>query len=237
MSRSQSPVRALAWTTALALPLFFCSWARATTRPDPLEDVEGCERWVGKSAGNDPSVRLDVRLCPKGQGVTGHVQWSSLVSGWNVREVSGSWSADGNTLTLKDMRITEQKPNPGYRFCTIDRYELSRQGPDALEGKYHSSECRDDATVSLTRAPRAPGTADSAGTSEPTSKPPSPPAESAPPTPQSSTPPAEDAPEPDGSSSGCGACAAVPRARPTSSAWLLLGLGLWLRRRHGAAHG
>ena len=40
---------------------------------------------------------------------------------------------------------------PGWRFCVVDRYDLSGS-KDALTGKYHSSGCNDNAAMTLTRS-------------------------------------------------------------------------------------
>lgn len=121
--------------------------AKAAEHPPVLDDQDGCQRWIGGASGNDPSVRIVLRLCPKeGGGVGGQSQWSSLESGWNVRVVDGAW--DGDRLTLRDVRIAEERPNPGWRFCTIDRWDLRRSG-DRLNGSYTSTACDDHARVSL----------------------------------------------------------------------------------------
>jgi hypothetical protein len=103
-------------------------------------------------------------LCQEGENVTGEMQWSSLVSGWSVRPVEGSWN--GDTLVMRDLRLSENRPQPGWMFCTVDRWELRRTG-NRLEGTYDSAACRDHATVWLERmeddapAPRpAPGSVD-----------------------------------------------------------------------------
>src|SRR5229473_3460381 len=59
--------------------------AQKSERPPPLEPQAGCELWHGTFSGNDPSVLVEARLCTDEQaGITGDVQWSSLVSGYNV---------------------------------------------------------------------------------------------------------------------------------------------------------
>jgi hypothetical protein len=122
--------------------------ATALERPALLEEKEGCERWLGNASGNDPSVRLNLRLCAEGEEVHGEAQWSSLESGWNVREVRGRWQ--GEELRLADVRIVEQRAEPGWRFCTIDRWELTRRGEE-LVGRYVSTACSDEARVRLAR--------------------------------------------------------------------------------------
>lgn len=67
----------------------FVVTSTAFARPKLLDDKAGCERWLGTAAGNDPSVRVNLRLCPKDGGVEGELQWSSLQSGWNLRRVVG----------------------------------------------------------------------------------------------------------------------------------------------------
>ncbi len=123
--------------------------AVAVERPPPLAPPTGCELWVGRASGNDPSTQIELQLCPQADGsVAGALQWSSTVSGWNVRDVSGRLQPDGTTLFLRDDRVREERPEPGWRFCTVDRYTLARSG-DRMTGRYHSTACRDDGTVTL----------------------------------------------------------------------------------------
>lgn len=141
--------------------------ARATAdRPKPLPDQDGCDHYRGTASGNDPSVRFDVVLCPDpsdadGGKVQGKVQWSSLLSGWNLRRVEGRWR--GDTLVLRDLEIIEERPEGGFYFCTIDRYALERGADGSLAGRYDSEACRDHAKVTLapveTKA-EAPGSLD-----------------------------------------------------------------------------
>lgn len=118
--------------------------AVALEHPPPLPEEAGCERWLGGARANDPSVRLNLILCNRDGVASGHVQWSSLESGWNVREITGTIT--DAKVVLRDIRIVEEKPQPGWRFCTIDRWELTRNG-NRLEGTYDSAACTDHATV------------------------------------------------------------------------------------------
>ncbi|MEL6182052.1 MAG: hypothetical protein AAFS10_24035 [Myxococcota bacterium] len=119
-------------------------------RPPPLKKQPGCTLWEGKAVeGNDPTVEFQVTLCPTdGREVVGQTQWSSLRSGWNVRSVQGRWS--GGTLELHDVEMVESKPEPGWRFCLIDRYDFTREG-NTMTGSYVSAACSDRARLSLTR--------------------------------------------------------------------------------------
>ena len=235
MATANRVLRPMVSGAAIALCLVALSWsqlATAASRPEPLEDVAGCERWTGRAHGNDPTVLLDVRLCPEGAELAGEVQWSSLRSGWNLRKVRGSWSADGRTLTLRDVSIIEDKPKPGWKFCTIDRYQLEREAQDSLHGSYHSKACRDQAKVSLTRQATAPA---SSATAPPTAAPagtaPAPTAggsePAAPPAGSVEAPPSRDD---GGVRIGCGACAAGHR-RTTSSWSAVLALTLLALQR------
>lgn len=151
---------------ALAMSLWSASAVAQGTvrssapRPPLLEASAACEVWDGKASGNDPSVEVSLELCPRDDEVTGVVQWSSTTSGWNRRAVAGR--DDGAGLQLRDTRIIEEKPAPGWRFCVIDSYELRRTSPDVLEGTYRSEACKDQATVSLKR--RAESTAGDSST-------------------------------------------------------------------------
>jgi len=120
-------------------------------RPPPLQAAAGCELWRGTFSGNDPSVMVEARLCSDQQGhVSGLVQWSSLRSGYNLREIEGLRASDGN-FSLYDKSFREYHPRFGWRFCLIDRYSLTREGAERLVGSYVSHACQDDAQVDLNR--------------------------------------------------------------------------------------
>lgn len=125
--------------------------AWAAERPAPLPDEDNCRHYRGTCSGNDPSVRLDVILCPHSDGgngrVAGKLQWSSTLSGWNLRRIEGSWS--GSTLTFRDTKIIEEKPANGYYFCIIDPYVLEEDASGTLTGRYKSAACNDDASITL----------------------------------------------------------------------------------------
>ncbi len=120
-------------------------------RPPPLQAEAGCELWRGKFSGNDPSVMVEARLCSDQRGrVTGVVQWSSLKSGYNLREVEGLRAPNGD-VSLYDVRFREYHPKFSWTFCLIDRYTLAREGEERLVGSYVSQSCHDNAQVDLTR--------------------------------------------------------------------------------------
>lgn len=109
-----------------------------------------CTLWKGTVSGNDKTVRMMFRLCPSGgDDVSGTGQWSSKVSGYNVRKLSGRWLDGGKRLELRDEAVIEQHPEPGWQFCAIDRYDLTRSGNE-LTGTYDSRACNDHATVNVT---------------------------------------------------------------------------------------
>ncbi|HND34713.1 MAG TPA: hypothetical protein PLA94_32140 [Myxococcota bacterium] len=139
------------------LSLVLLSWAQevqqgGAPRPPPLLPLPRCDNWKGTASGNDPSVEVSLRICPvegKGSAVEGTLVWSSLTSGWNRRDVVGSW--EGPRLLLRDLRVAEERPQPGWYFCVIDRYELEKVGPSTLSGRYDSAACMDHATLKLAR--------------------------------------------------------------------------------------
>ena len=133
--------------------------AVAAERPAPLPDEDNCRHYRGTCSGNDPSVRLDVLLCPDPDGgegsIVGKLQWSSTLSGWNLRRIKGAWS--GSTLTFRDSEIIKEKPANGYYFCIIDPYVLEQGPSGTLSGRYKSAACNDDASITLEPvAPDAP---------------------------------------------------------------------------------
>ena len=164
-------------STAAALLVSFAivSIARsahaAVEYPPELDAADDCTLWRGTVSGNDATVRMMFRLCPgPGDTVAGTGQWSSKVSGYNVRRISGRWLDKGARLELHDEAVTESRPEPGWRFCVIDRYALVRNG-DELTGTYDSSVCKDHATVKVslvTAPPGAPSGSPSPGAPPPT---------------------------------------------------------------------
>ncbi len=156
--------RLVVWASLLVPSSLF-----AAERPGPLPDEAGCQHYRGTSSGNDPSVRLDVVLCPSPDGgpgrVVGKLQWSSLLSGWNLRKVAGRW--DAATLTLRDLEILEERPESGYRFCIIDAYVLAQDSSGGLKGTYDSAECDDHAKVALEAVHAEPGAAAAPAREEP----------------------------------------------------------------------
>jgi MYXO-CTERM domain-containing protein len=134
------------------------AWAQSPVqetrrRPPPLEPAPECALWKGTVSGNDPSVEIEMKLCPSGNAVSGMMQWSSLKSGWNRRAIEGRWSEDKSALTLRDTSVVESRPEPGWRFCVVDQYDLKVVSPGNLEGTYRSSACNDNAKVKLQLEP------------------------------------------------------------------------------------
>jgi hypothetical protein len=127
--------------------------SRSPDRPPPLKEQRGCEVWYGTFSGNDPTVLVEARLCNDSQGaVGGVVQWSSLRSGYNIREVSGMRDAAGR-LMLHDTQFMVNRPMNGWQFCLIDSYVLAPQGGGEIIGSYESVACNDYASVDLHRSP------------------------------------------------------------------------------------
>lgn len=129
--------------------------AKGLEHPRQLNPQTGCELFVGTASGNDPSVRIGLRLCTDGAGaVTGQLQWSSLRSGWNVRDIAGSRT--GDRFQLRDLRVRKEQAEPGWRFCMVDEYALTLD-EEQLTGRYHSTACDDRATMNLVRSDSPPG--------------------------------------------------------------------------------
>lgn len=127
----------------------------SSARPPALEGKTGCELWVGKVSGNDPSVLVEALICDGLNGsVSGQLQWSSLQSGYSIRDIAGSWLSR-DKVVLHDTKMAVSKPNPGWVFCPVDSYELTRSG-DQLNGFYISKKCSDRATVALTKKASPP---------------------------------------------------------------------------------
>lgn len=127
--------------------------AQEIGRPPPLRPQAGCELWHGTFSGNDPSVLVEARLCTDDQNqVNGEIQWSSLRSGYNIRQVVGS-RAPTRRLLLHDVRFRDSRPRAGWRFCLIDHYVLDPEGRDRLVGSYHSIACNDHARIDLRLPP------------------------------------------------------------------------------------
>ncbi len=202
-------------------------WASvAEARPPLLPERAGCELWLGEAHGNDPGVRINLRLCPReGDALTGELQWSGQESGWNVRAVEGTRT--GDQIRLRDVRIVEERPEPGWRFCTIERYELRAVGSDRLSGRYVSTSCNDQATLELRRVEGRTG-GDPTRTSETPNGAETPRGIEAP----TVEPPVSGATE---QSSGCGCQVGTPTS-PVTMALLVLGVALWRRFRWTRNH-
>jgi len=122
--------------------------ASAVANPQRPEDGPRCSHWKGTVSGNDPSVRVTATLCEKGGHVTGMLAWNSDKSGTSTRRLDGT--LDQGSLVLRDSAMTGT-PNPGWRFCLIDKYQLTGAGTDTLTGTYRSNRCNDVATIELHR--------------------------------------------------------------------------------------
>ncbi|MBL8957484.1 MAG: hypothetical protein JNK82_42315 [Myxococcaceae bacterium] len=106
-----------------------------------------CDLWQGSMWGNDPNVKTRMMLCRRGNTVCGELAWSGR-SGENVRELKGH--VDGDVLLLSDERFLQNAPRDGWVFCLIDRYTLKKNPTTgALEGRYVSKACRDEAKVNI----------------------------------------------------------------------------------------
>ena len=102
----------------------FADMERRLKHPELMSDAAGCSNWVGTlEGGNDSTARIQFQICPNGEKITGRMQWSSLVSGWSVRSISGTRDATGNTLILRDTAMLEAKPELGWSFCLVDQYD------------------------------------------------------------------------------------------------------------------
>jgi uncharacterized protein (TIGR03382 family) len=111
-----------------------------------------CQTWKGTVRGNDPSVVVTARICPTAGSnvrIQGTFHWDSQNSGWNRRELDGEWQDDRTRLVMHDVRIIEEAPQHGWRFCSVDLYDLRRADATHLEGSYVSRACNDHAVVSL----------------------------------------------------------------------------------------
>ena len=142
-------------TARIALPLVVLTLLATATlareiRPDPLLDEAGCELWAGLASGNDPSMWVEFRLCPgEEHEIVGAVQFSSLISGWSIREIVGSRRIDGG-FVLQELSFLEQRPAEHWMFCLVDEYQLSHVNANRLEGTYRAEGC-DSGTVTLDR--------------------------------------------------------------------------------------
>jgi hypothetical protein len=135
-------------------------------RPPPLEAQPQCELYRGTGSGNSDAL-IELRLCPRGDGVTGTHQWSSTTSGWSQRVVEGRW--EGDHLIARETSFIENRAQPNWRFCLIDRYDLTRTG-DRLAGPYVSEQCNDHGSFDLRRVEGAEAIAP-----QPVREPPAPP--------------------------------------------------------------
>lgn len=125
---------------------------RDPRRPPALEPTVSCDVWRGTSAGNDPTQEVEMRLCETSAGsleVRGEIQYSSLNSGWTRRSFVGARTPDRAHLTLRELVMLDDRPNPNWRFCLVDRYDLTPVGADAMTGEYVSRACSDHGRMSM----------------------------------------------------------------------------------------
>ena len=113
--------------------------------------VDRCIEFEGALRGNDPHVTAHLVMCKEGDAVRGTLTWNSKRSGTNVRLIAGD--VRGDVVRLEDVKLLYPAPRSGWRFCPIVEYDLRLDADGNLRGTYWSPECRDNATVSLTRVP------------------------------------------------------------------------------------
>jgi hypothetical protein len=189
---------------------------REPWRPPALQPSATCDVYTGMGSGNDKTQLVEMRICDDGGGhLSGQAQYSGESSGWSVRSLEGAWNDAGDALVLRELAIVDQRPSPGWRFCTIDRYDLARvPGTTSLAGTYDSAACHDHARLSfdLTATVRVDG-----GDARPYK----------PPIPASAVPPLPS------ERRAKRACSCSHPGAPAGGAWMhtpLLFLGWWRRR-------
>lgn len=152
------------WFQALSLSLLLLSGAvnaqgivaERGPRHPAAPAAETCETWEGDIRGNDPSARIVVELCTRGDRVRGTFLWSSSVSGWDRRALEGEWRDGASTLAARDTAMLDAHPLHGWTLCASDSYALRRVSADRLEGSYTSARCRDHGRLAINRRVPAP---------------------------------------------------------------------------------
>ena len=134
------------------LPRVLSSLVISLLSAAPLAD-KTCGLWEGVIRGNDPSVKARLMLCRRGSELCGQMSWAGQ-SGDALRELIGK--IDGDGFELKDVRFLKSAPKRGWRFCLADGYRLDRDpATGALAGRYWSTACNDEATISVAAVKRA----------------------------------------------------------------------------------
>jgi hypothetical protein len=118
-------------------------------RPPPLRAPPECQLFRGSARGNDPTQLVEMVLCVDGSAARGTFQTSSLRSGWSKRSFVGAVIEPRARLSLRETAFIDDRPNPRWRFCLIDRYDLRFTTATHVESDYHSSACRDDGHISM----------------------------------------------------------------------------------------
>jgi hypothetical protein len=119
----------------------------------PIGD-KTCGLWEGVIQGNDPHVTARLLMCRRGSELCGQMLWAGQ-SGDAVRELTGTLDPGGG-LDLRDTRFLKSAPKRGWRFCLADGYRLDRdEKSGALVGRYWSTACHDEATISLNPVKRS----------------------------------------------------------------------------------
>ncbi len=131
------------WRASLISVIIFASQAAFAA-----DSVTG--KWVGNIAGNDPHVGAVFELKQTGTKVKGTFVWISDSSGNCKRKVEGTYDPKNRVCKLKDVGIISYHPNPDWKFCLIENYELSlNEGGKDMVGKYVSDQCHDNASIKL----------------------------------------------------------------------------------------
>ncbi|MEQ1504193.1 MAG: hypothetical protein ABMB14_18265 [Myxococcota bacterium] len=125
------------------------STAPAAPPPEPPLPVGACACFEGTTHGND-DVTARLRLCHDLEGITGVFRWVGTRSGLSERALAGAPVSGG--VQLRDLKLTIDRPNPGWRFCPVDRYDLQWTATGGLTGSFWSSACADRAELALDRA-------------------------------------------------------------------------------------
>ena len=109
--------------------------------------------WVGTlSSKIDPHVKVYCELHGSGSHFTGTMIWTSAVCGGCRRTIVGFFDAKNQACMMKDLYVEALNTRQAVKFCKVERYAFGiTESAQRLSGWFHSSECKDEGAVTLTR--------------------------------------------------------------------------------------
>lgn len=109
--------------------------------------------WVGTLASKiDPHVKVFCELHGSDDHFTGTMIWTSAICGGCRRTIAGYFNRKDQACMMKDTRVESLNTRVLTKFCMVDQYAFGiTENAEQLRGWFHSSQCKDEGAVTLTR--------------------------------------------------------------------------------------